>query len=306
MNKKKAIPIFFSADNAYIPFLSVTIKSLVENSSEENQYEIKILNTNVDEDNKKIIKKNEKKNINIEFVDVSKHVDKIKDKLYTRDYYSNTTYYRLFIPELYPEYDKALYLDSDTLVLDDIANLYNTDIGNNLLGAVPDGIIQKIREFQEYAEKVVGVASYKNYFNAGVLLMNLDELRKFGFQEKFIYLLSTIKFSVAQDQDYLNRICKGRVKLIEGAWNLMPVTVNVREDNIKLIHYNFTNKPWHAHKIPYEEYFWKYAKKTEFIKEIEKTRDNYTEEQRLRDLETNKKLTELAKKESDCVGDDRK
>ena len=68
--------------------------------------------------------------------------------------------------------------------------------------------------FQDYVEKVVGVASYKTYFNAGMLVMNLDELRKFQFQEKFLYLLENIKFSVIQDQDYLNRICKGRVKLI--------------------------------------------------------------------------------------------
>ena len=44
--------------------------------------------------------------------------------------------------------------------------------------------------------------------------MNLDQLRKFKFQEKFIYLLRTVRFSVAQDQDYLNRLCKGRVTLV--------------------------------------------------------------------------------------------
>ena len=49
--------------------------------------------------------------------------------------------------------------------------------------------------------------------------MNLDEMRKSNFQEKFLYLLETIKFSVAQDQDYLNRLCKGRVKLFSNTWN---------------------------------------------------------------------------------------
>ena len=84
-------------------------------------------------------------------------------------------------------------------------------MGTNLVAAAPDDIIQYNKVFQDYAELVVGVSKYQNYFNAGVLLMNLDELRKFKFQEKFMYLLGTVKFSVAQDQDYLNVICKNRV-----------------------------------------------------------------------------------------------
>ena len=93
-----------------------------------------------------------------------------------------TTYFRLFIASLYPQYNKAIYLDSDIVVLHDVAELFNIDIGNNLVGAVPDDIIQKNEVFQEYVEKVVGVSSYKNYFNAGVLVMNLEELRNFHFE----------------------------------------------------------------------------------------------------------------------------
>ena len=65
-------------------------------------------------------------------------------------------------------------------------------------------------------------------------------------------------------------------------------------------------KPWHFEDILYKEYFWKYAKKTEFFDEIIKIRDNYTEEDRFNDKEGDKKLRKLAQKESDCVGDDRK
>ena len=89
--------------------------------------------------------------------------------------------------------------------------------------------MQTVQVFQDYVEKVVGVIDYNNYFNAGVLLMNLDELRKYKFQEKFLYLLEKIKFEVAQDQDYLNRLCKGRIKIINSAWNKMPITVGKTE-----------------------------------------------------------------------------
>lgn len=308
MNKNsKVIPIFFAVDDGYIPFLAVSIQSLIDNSSIENNYVIKILYTNISEENRKKISKYERENVSIEFVDLNYYIEKVKNKLYTRDYYSKTTYFRLFIPNLYPQYDKALYLDSDIVILSDIADLYNEEMGDNLVAGVPDDVIQTIEVFQEYVEKVVGVADYHNYFNAGILLMNLDELRKFNFQDKFLYSLDKIKFSVAQDQDYLNRLCKGRVKIVDYGWNRMPIATEKCDDkNIKLIHYNLAYKPWHFEDILYKEYFWEYAQKTEFFEDIMRIKENYTEEDKFRDLESDRRLRELAQKESDCVGDDRK
>ena len=305
--KEKTIPIFFAVDDTYIPFLAVALQSLIENSSKENEYVIKILHTSISEENKTKIKCYERENVSIEFVDLSNYIEKVKDKLYTRDYYSKTTYFRLFLPELYPQYDKVLYLDSDIVILSDIVDLYNIDMEDNLIVATPDGAVQNIPVFQEYVEKVVGVAEYKNYFNAGVLVMNLKELREFKFQEKFLYLLGTVKFSVAQDQDYLNRLCKGKTKIIADTWDRMPIGQdNVKREELHLIHYNLSFKPWHFDNILYEEYFWKYAKETEYFEEIQSIKANYTDKQRAEDLETGDRLLALAQKESDCVGDDRK
>ena len=305
--KTNKIPIFFAVDDAYIPFLAVTLQSLIDNSSKENYYLIKVLYTNLTEDNQEKISKYERENVSIELVDLNYYLKKVQDKLYTRDYYSKTTYFRLFITDLYPQYNKALYLDSDIVILSDIADLYKIELKDNLVAGVPDGAVQTVPVFQEYVEKVVGVADYSNYFNAGVLVMNLDELRKFDFQEKFLYLLETVKFSVAQDQDYLNRLCKGKVKIIDSGWDTMPIPeLNIKKNNIKLVHYNLSYKPWHFDNILYEEYFWEYAKKTEFYDVIKNIKDNYTEEERFRDMETGKNLINLAQKECDCVGDDRR
>ena len=305
-NNLEVIPIFFAVDDGYMPFLAVALESLIENSSKKYYYSIKVLYTNISEENKKKINKYKRENVNIEFVDLNYYIEKVKDKLYTRDYYTNTTYFRLFIANLYPQYNKAIYLDSDIVVLGDIAELYNQDIGDNLIAAAPDDVIQTIKVFQEYAEKVVGVADYRNYFNAGILLMNLDEFRKFNFQNKFLYLLETIKFTVAQDQDYLNRLCKGKVKIIDKAWDTMPVgTETLEEKDLKIVHYNLADKPWHYDNIKYKEYFWKYAKKTEYYNEICKIKENYSEEERFKDMQQFKTLKDLAQKEADCVGDDR-
>ncbi|MFR7874246.1 MAG: glycosyltransferase family 8 protein [Christensenellales bacterium] len=307
MKKTEVIPIFFAVDDVYIPFLAVALQSLIDNASDKNYYSIKILYTNISEENQAKINKYQRENVDIEFVDLNYYINKVKDKLYTRDYYSATTYFRLFIPDLYPQYDKVLYLDSDIVVLSDIADLYNIDMEDNLVAAAPDDVIQTIKVFQEYAELVVGVTDYKRYFNAGILLMNLEELRKFKFQDKFLYLLSKVKFSVAQDQDYLNRLCKGRVKLLENTWDRMPIGGDVvKREDLHLIHYNLAFKPWHFEDILYKEYFWKYAQQTEFFDTIQRIKENYSEEEKFKDMESDKKLRELAQKECDCVGDDRK
>lgn len=305
MLESRKIPIFFAVDNSYIPFLAVTLRSIIDNSSKNNTYLIKVLYTNISEKNIEEIKKMQEPNFDIEFVNLTYYIDKVKDKLYTRDYYTKSTYFRLFIPDLYPQYDKAIYLDSDVVTRVDIADLYDQPIENNLVAAVPDEAVLNTPEFQAYVEKVIGVTNYRNYFNAGILLMNLDELRKFKFQEKFLYLLETVKYTVAQDQDYLNRLCKGRVKILQPEWDKMPIpSEKVATENIKIIHYNLSFKPWH-NNVLYEEFFWKYAKETSFINEIQNIRENYTDEQRFNDLKTGEALVKLAQKEADCVGDDR-
>ena len=101
----KEIPIFFAVDDGYSPFLAVAIQSLIDNASAEYTYLIKILNTDISEENKRKIGKYERENVDIEFVDLNYYIQKVKDKLYTRDYYSKTTYFRLFLPNLYPQYD---------------------------------------------------------------------------------------------------------------------------------------------------------------------------------------------------------
>lgn len=302
--KQKVIPVFMAVDNNYIPFLGVALRSLIDNSSKENNYEIKILYTNATEENQKKIKAYEKANVSIEFVNLSHKLKEIENQLYTRNYFSNTTYFRLFIPELYPEYDKAVYIDSDTVTLADIAELYNTEMGDNLIAGIPDGAVQAIPIFQEYVEKVVGVADYNNYFNAGIIVMNLKALREYKFQDKFLYMLGKIKFEVAQDQDYMNRLCKGRVKLLGFEWNRMPA-MGEQNGEFKLIHYNLGCKPWYFDNVLYQEYFWKYAKETEFYDEIKEMGKDYTEADKEKDDANSSKLIELAKKEADCVGDDR-
>ncbi len=276
------IPIFFACDNAYIPFLAVALQSLEKNASRNYRYAIKILHVNsiTDANMTKIINKYKVDVFDIEFVDITDAVKRFNDKFYVRDYYSKATYYRLFIPNLYPQYKKALYLDSDIVVLGDVSRLYHTPLGRNLVGAITDEAVQNFPDLCDYVVSRVGVKTSKHYFNAGVLLMNLRRLREIDLEKVFLNLVDRVTFEVAQDQDYLNVICHDQVKYITACWDKMPFpNPQVREKNIKLLHFNLDQKPWQKDGILYEQYFWEYARQTEYYDEIMVHRKNYSAEQ---------------------------
>lgn len=278
---KQIIPIFFSSDDNYIPFLSVAINSLISNASKEYNYEIIILNSGLSSDNMEKISKYDKENIKIKFEDVRPKIkDIVKDlELRLRDYYSISIFYRLFIPSLFKEYKKAIYLDADIVLVDDISKLYNEEIDEFLVAGVPDEVVNNNVYFREYSVKSLDLEP-GNYFNSGVLLMNLEKFREEKIEEKFLHILSKYNFDViAPDQDYLNFLCKGKVKYINRGWDRMPNPDETFNDNdLHLIHFNMFQKPWNYDNVLYEEYFWKYANDTEFYNEISSMRGKYTAE----------------------------
>lgn len=284
---KQEIPIFFATDNNYIPFLAVAIRSLIDNASKEYNYKILILNSGITDENIFNIKGFENENFKIEFVNVNEKVESIAEDLSfrLRDYYTNSIYYRLFIPSLFPDYEKALYLDADITVIGDISKLYMEDLGDNLVGAITDEVVSNDDTFIKYVEKAIGIEA-KNYFNSGILVMNLKEFRKEKIEDKFIHLLSRYNFDVvAPDQDYLNYLCSGKVKYIHKGWDKMALIEdkNFDESNLHLIHYNMFQKPWKYSNVPYEEYFWEYAKNTSYYNEILKMKKAYGEEAKKKD-----------------------
>ncbi len=70
----------------------------------------------------------------------------------------------------------------------------------------------------------------------------------------------------------------------------------VERDKLHIIHYNLAFKPWHFEDILYKEYFWEYAQKTEYFDKIMEIKDNYTEEEKFEDMESDKRLRALAQK----------
>ena len=295
MNKKyKEIPIFFASDNNYAPYLVVALKSLLANASKEYFYKIHVLTSNMSDDNKLVLLRELTFNSSIEFINLSKETEAIKDKFHLRDYYSIDTYYRFFIADLFPEYDKVIYLDSDIIVLGDISDLYFYNISNYLLGVVQEQVMAHNECFSDYVEKALGVKC-RNYFNAGILLMNSKLFRLYNIQSKFFKLMGRFKFRVTQDEDYLNVICKDKVKYLDLGWNKMPFEETGFDDvDLKIIHYTLGWKPWHYENVRYEEYFWQYASQTEYYELLQNQLKTYDDVKKQKDAESYENLKNMA------------
>lgn len=297
MRRNNIIPIFFACDDNFVKYTMVSMRSIMDNASKDYQYVIHILNTNICDEMKKAVKDMENDNFTIRFEDVTDYLTSISDKLPLRDYYSKTTYFRMFIAEMFPEYGKAIYIDSDTVVPGDISELYFHDLKDNYVGAANEQVMIQENVYGEYVEKVLGIDRY-HYFNAGLLLINCEQFRENHVLDQFVDLLHTYNFVVTQDEDYLNLICKDKVLWLEQPWNTEVFgEIAYPESEFKMIHYIMVSKPWHYEDARYAEQFWKYAKKTAVYEEIQEVLANYTQEQRKEDAASCERLLQTAKDE---------
>ncbi len=292
--KKAEIPIFFACDEGFVKYTMVSMKSIMENADRSRKYHIYILHMGITEATQAKVLAMADEEFAIDFVDVTDKMRSIADKLPIRDYYSNTTYFRLFIPDMFPQYRKALYIDSDTIVVGNIAELYDHKLGKLYAGVCPDRVVAQTDILGDYVEKVLGVKRTR-YFNAGVMLMNCSQFRENHLLDEFLEMLHIYLFVVAQDQDYLNLICKNQVLYMEPKWNAQVFgELACPEEEVGLFHFNMAAKPWHYEDCRLAEYFWKYAKMTADYDAIKEGLANYTDEQRRNDSVSGEKLIQLA------------
>jgi len=278
-NNKKIIPIVYSTDKNYLPILSVSLTSILDNVLSNTFYKFYIFHTTLEDEDISKMQNYNTENSEIIFVNVKDKIESIFNKLCVRDNYNDTIYYRFFIPKILSQYEKVIYLDCDTVIKADLGELYDTNLDKNILGVISDEAVNNEEIFSQYTSDYLGVLNGK-YFNSGVLLINVKEYNANFYDEKLHKLINTVKFKVAPDQDYLNVLFHGKVKYLDLVWNKMPITSGVNESDIKIIHYNLNYKPWHFDGIMYEDDFWKVAKRTKFYEYIKQLKENYGEKEK--------------------------
>lgn len=145
------------------------------------------------------------------------------------NYFTVGTMFRVMLPELLPDIDRIIYLDADLLVNRDIKELWDININDYYMAAVPDhGITLGT---STTAPIINGKVLAKEYFNAGVLYINLNNVRKKGNMKNLIieYLIN-VSSAQLPDQDALNVIYNGGIFYLDESWNFFATEVRNRKE----------------------------------------------------------------------------
>lgn len=286
------VAIFLSANDFYVPYVSVVLESLKYNATKNKNYDVIIVHHDISEKNQTILKKQleTEENISLRFFQIKRY-GKMFESLFLRGHFVLETYYRLLMPEILKHYKKALYIDSDLVLNSDPADLFETDVDGFLLAACRDADTAGLYNGyepnkKEYMDKILKIKNPYDYFQAGVILFNLEEFRKKYTTKKMLTFAGKYKWQLL-DQDVLNYLAQGRVRYVNMSWNVMTDWAGIRinqiislaphylnkeymeaRNNPKIIHYAGPDKPWNQPFSDMAEYFWKFARNTPFYEVI--------------------------------------
>ena len=265
--------IVFTIDEKFTRFCAVAIASLLKhNKTEEICFHI--VTDNLTEKSKTILSELAKQSGACTYF---YHVPKEKTEGYQVKAMSHrislATFYRCMLPSLLPsQLSKAIYLDSDILVLDSIKEIWNTDLNNIAIA----GIEEARSKEDKHCDRLGYAPSYR-YINAGVLLINLDYWREHKVDKQCVEYFQTYPERILfNDQDLLNVVLHKDKVFVPLKWNMqdgfyrygMDKKVadwnSFREELLHPVILHYTNKkPWNYDSMhPLRSEYYKYLDMT--------------------------------------------
>lgn len=271
----KEVPIVFISDNDYVLPTTVAIKSLVLNKKETTSYKIYIIASDISQDNKELFKRFESDMVSVEIIEQNCNEF---NHLHTFDensicVASIAALLKFLIPQIIADYEKVLYLDGDILIRGDLSELYNTDISGYMAGVIIDS--GSIYYRHEYVNKV------DKYFNSGVMLLNLETMRREKTTESLIKCKQDINDSNLMDQNVFNIVFNKRIKTLSIRYNFLAANLNradskwginqineiyntsyenkseLFEDSL-IVHFSSKDKPWKVSNVPFADEWYEY------------------------------------------------
>ena len=198
--------ICLTIDQNYVDLAKICIYSIATCKHPDTEITFHILGNKVD--NLDVLKQFEtKSNITIEVKNILDLERKIPVKIASYPHLTNTCWIRYFLPELYPDLNRILYLDADIIAKKDLTDLYKTDLNNKAIGAVKDFGIN-------YFGNPPSDYSVYTSINTGVMLMDLDQLRAMDYTK--ICIERTCK-NPDNDQVIMNQFMGNNI------WFLPPI-----------------------------------------------------------------------------------
>ncbi len=276
-------------DKGYLPHGAATIKSIIENNKNVRINFLIMINNSINGLDKYLLKNMIGKQNTVQFVDM--------DNLFKNQFegcWSTAMYYPLILSSICKD-DKILFLDADTIITGNLVDFYKTNLSNIYCAAVRDWGLNIQRKKSNITLKInnngatMSIADFMhkklkfsesdclNYFNSGVLLLNLKKIRKDNLEKQMIQYVENNDL-MFPDQDVLNLFFKDCVKLLPYNYNYQIVgeyvidifdeedkknyNMYIRENKKPLI-IHFINKPFrNINKVPLGDKYYFYRNKT--------------------------------------------
>lgn len=220
------LAVVYSSDDNYAQHTGVSIISLLDNNKHFDDIQIYIIDNEISKTNKDklidIINKYERK---IYFVDFNEYKNRLKLNMQWN--ISISSYARLFVSSMLPHnLDKVLYFDCDTVIVNRLDELWNTNMNKYYVAGVADTVSNSTKS-------AVGIVSDGKYINAGMLLINLKRWREDNIEDKFIEFININNGRVTHhDQGVINGVLHNKLKIIPPKFNLMTVYYTMKREDI--------------------------------------------------------------------------
>ena len=263
--------ICYSLDNNYTEQLCASIASILVNSSRDCLFNFYILENGLISENKtKIELLRNIKNFNIKYIKMKD--EDFKDcpmlaqinEQYREYHVTKPTYYRFLLPDILKNLDKVLYLDCDVIVKGDLTELFQQNSREKA------GVMVLHAESNKEAKRL----QLEKYYNAGVMLINLEYWRKYNVKDKlFDYAINNKNKILWQDQDIINAVLNGEIVEVSNIWNYQYFQYenvdNKMVADAKILHLAGRFKPW---LMPFEseiyDEYYEYLRLTPFKNKI--------------------------------------
>lgn len=294
--EKNDCPIIICFDDNYSHSAGALVSSIMAHSSSQNNYDVIVLGDNISDKNKHRFVElvSHLPNFSIRFFDVNAF-DEIRS-VHTRAHFSAATYARLFIPRILLKQTRALFIDADTVVNSDVAELFDEELGGALVGAVRDIVMEGFVKFGaisdshtgameagKYLSRYLGMKRPADYFQAGLIIFDLQKMRAENTYDKFMKLLKEKDYWFL-DQDILNKAFDERVHFLPMRWNVLHGNGNTNDFfpnlvfstyseflearlNPCMVHYAGDQKPWNNLNVDFAELYWKHLRSTPWYEE---------------------------------------
>jgi lipopolysaccharide biosynthesis glycosyltransferase len=268
---KQLMAVAFSVDANYALAAAVAIASLRERTPPELALEIWVVHSGLgDEDMALLARAASRSRATLRTVRISDYRLNLPVR---SDYISAATFGRLYLGEILPvRIGRVLYLDCDLLVTGDLTPLWETDLRGHIVAAVPEATTAVVSTPKTYEHPLDPKLNPSDpYFNAGVLLIDLMQWRRFQVGERAVEYIRKYRPPL-MDQDALNSRLVGAWMALDRRWNVTTYWFRSPSRQkryqallrrARIVHYVGHRKPWlrpdvwmgrrwHAHRLALE------------------------------------------------------